>query len=124
MGQDGLGVLGGPTIGEQFFPLGIVSMGSQEDLAEIPPRFEAMTLCSGENRVQHGGPWSRLFTAQEQPILASDRLMPKRSLRGVVVDREAAVLRVTSQGVPLVACIGDALANALLGNTLGLSSAR
>jgi hypothetical protein len=39
MGQDGLRVLGSPAIGEHFFPLGVVGMGSQENLAEILPRF-------------------------------------------------------------------------------------
>jgi hypothetical protein len=95
MSQNGFGMCGGPAIGEHLFELGILGMQSYPKFANIRPRFNPMSFRAGQNRVQHGCPWSGIFAPQEQPVLTPDRLVTQRSFAHVVVDCQPSVCRVT-----------------------------
>ncbi len=54
----------------------LIIMQAQENLAQIGPRLDPMSLGTGENGEQDGCPWSCLLAAEEQPILAANGLVP------------------------------------------------
>ena len=50
MRENGCGVFGGPAIWEQLIKLRIVAMQAQEDLTQVGPRLDPVTLGASENR--------------------------------------------------------------------------
>ena len=50
MRENGCGVFGGPAIWEQLVKLLVVVMQAQEDLTQVGPRLDPVTLGAGENR--------------------------------------------------------------------------
>jgi len=76
MGEDGVGMRRSPAVGQHLVQPRVVCMQAQEKFAYLAPRLDPMTLRAGQNHAQHGRPRTCGFTAQEQPILASNGLVP------------------------------------------------
>jgi len=91
MGEDCLGMRRSPAIRQHLIQPRVVPMEAEKKVAQIAPWFDSMTLRASQDRVQHGGSAARGFMAQKQPILAADRLMVKRPLADVVVDRQTTI---------------------------------
>ena len=81
IGEHGFGVIGGPLVGQHLVETRIVVVQAQQQLAQVGPRFDAVTLGAGEDREQDGRPRPGLLAAQEQPVLSPDRLVTERSSR-------------------------------------------
>src|SRR3990167_9118957 len=107
MGENGFGMRRVPAVGQHLVQPPVVRMQAEEKVAHVAPWLDPMTLCTGEDRVQHRRSRTRGLAPQEEPILSANGLVPKRSLAHVVVDRQTTVFRVATQRLPLVACIGD-----------------
>ena len=69
-GEDRLGMCGGPAVREQLLKALVIRVDAEEKVAHVGPGFDTMTLGPCKNRIQHGGSWSRCFTAQEKPVFA------------------------------------------------------
>jgi len=95
MSQHGFRVLSCPVVGKHFFPSWIVGIGSHEYLTDVGPRFDPVSLRAGQYRVQHRSARPCLLATQEEPILPTDRLLPKRSFRRIVINRQTPVFSVT-----------------------------
>ena len=93
--QNGFGMCGRPAIGKHLFELAILGVEPHQKFSNIRPRFNPMSFCTGQDRVQYCRPWSGIFTPQEQPVLTPDRLVAQRPFAHVVVDRQPSVRRVT-----------------------------
>jgi len=65
-----------PTVGQHLIDPRIVGVQPRQNLSQIGPGLDAVTLSPGNHREQDGGPWPRLLAPQEQPILPANRLMP------------------------------------------------
>ena len=85
--QDRFGMLDCPTIWQHRFELAVLGVQTDEKVAHVNPWLDAMSLRTGKDRVQHCGTRATVRTAQEQPVLPSDRLMSQRAFGCVVVDR-------------------------------------
>ena len=55
----------GPSVRQHLFQMRILCVEPQEKIADVSPGINAMTLGTGQDRVQHGGSWAGGFTAQE-----------------------------------------------------------
>ncbi len=87
IGEHGFGVIGRPLIGQHLVETRVVVVQAEQQLTQIGPRFDAVALGTGEDREQDGRSRPGLRAAQEQPVLAPDRLVTQRSLADIVVDR-------------------------------------
>jgi hypothetical protein len=47
-------MLGRPMIGEHVFEAFVVCVQSHQKFSNVGPGLNAMTLCAGQDRVQHG----------------------------------------------------------------------
>ena len=115
VGEHGFGVMGGPLVGQHLVETRIVVVQAEQQLAQVGPRLDPVTLGPGKDREQNGRPRPGLPASQEQPILAADRLMPERSFTDVVVDRQSTVRRVTTECLPLVLGVRHGLGQHALG---------
>jgi hypothetical protein len=70
MRQDGLRVRGRPTIRKQRFEFHIIASQLDENIPDVRPWFEVVSLGSGKDRVQNGRPRASVLAAQKLPILA------------------------------------------------------
>ena len=122
--EDGLGMRRGPAVRQHLLQAQIVRMQAEQKVADVSPRLDAMTLRTGQDRVQHGRPRPRRFAAQEEPILSANGLVPKGPLAHVVVDRQTTIFGVATQRLPLVSCVGDRLGQAALGQRLAANCAK
>ena len=75
MRENRLGMRSGPAVGEHFFQTFFLRMEAEKKVADVGPRFNAVTLGASQDRVQHGGSWAGSFTAQEEPILTTNCLV-------------------------------------------------
>src|SRR5271165_419415 len=77
-----LGVRRSPAVWQQTFQQvrAGVHRQLQDDVVEIGPRLDPVPLRSRYDRVDHRRSRTRLFTPQEQPILATNGLIPHPSL--------------------------------------------
>ena len=91
MGEDRLGVGRGPAVGKHLFQTRVIGMEAKQELTDVAPRLDPMTLGVGEDRVQHGRPRACCLASQKEPILPADGLVAKRSLAHVIVDRQATI---------------------------------
>jgi hypothetical protein len=113
--ENGFGMCCRPAIGQHFLQMWILRMQAEKKFAHIGPRFNAMALRTGQDRAEYSRPRPGIFTAQEEPVLSADGLVPQRPLAQVVVDGQAAVVRVATQGFPLISGVGDRLCQTALG---------
>src|SRR5258707_2172840 len=90
--EHGIGVLDCPLVGEHLIETWIVVVQAQQQLTQVGPRFDTMTLGAGEDREQDGRAGPGLPTAQEQPVFSPDRLVTERPFADVVVDRKSTIL--------------------------------
>ena len=90
-------------------------MLAEQQFAQVGPRFDSVALGAGQNREQDGRPRSGLTAPQEQPVFPPDRLVAECSFADVVVDRQPTVFSVATERLPLVAGVGDGLAQHALG---------
>ena len=67
MGENRLGMPRGPAVGQHFFQSRGVRIQAEQEVADVDPGLDAMTLGAREDRVQHGGSRTRGFAAQEEP---------------------------------------------------------
>jgi hypothetical protein len=86
----------GPAVRQHLFQTRVICIQAEQQVPDVGPRLDAMTLGARQDRVQHGGPGARGFMAQEEPIFTADRLMAKRPLADVVVDRQATIFGVAA----------------------------
>ena len=86
MTENRLGMVRGPAIRQHLLQTQVLGIEAEKQVADVGPRFDAMSLGAGEDRIQHGGSWARRFTAQEEPILPANGLVTKCPLTDVVVD--------------------------------------
>jgi hypothetical protein len=82
-----------------------------QNAAEVGVRVEAVALGAGDQRVESRVAFARVVMAGEKPVLSSDRDTLERTLGGVVVDVQVALLDVTAQRFLLVQGVGDRLAH-------------
>ena len=115
MGEDCLGMRRGPAVRQHLFQTRIVRMQAEQEIADVDPGLDTMTLGARQDRVQHGGSRPRGFAAQEEPILASEGLVTQCPLTDVIVDRQTAILRVATQRLPLVAGVGHGFGQTAFG---------
>src|SRR5688572_11719986 len=71
--KHGLGMLDGPSVGEHLIESWIVVVQTQQQFAQVRPRFDAVTLGASEDREQDSRPRAGLSAAQEQPVFSADR---------------------------------------------------
>ncbi len=115
MFQHVLGMVRCPPVWKQSFQIRLACAQVEQDVPNIRPRFQAMTLGSRQNGEQHRRPWSRLGTSQELPVLPSNGLESHRPLRDIVIDRQPAVAHVLPQRSPLVPSVGHRFSQGRLG---------
>ena len=92
--EDRVGMIGSPTIGQHPFEAQVVCMESEQQVADVGPGLDTMSLRAGQDRVQNGSSWTGRFMAQEEPILSADGLMTKRAFADVVVDCQTTIFGV------------------------------
>ncbi len=109
-------MIGSPTIGQHLIKSRIVSVQSQQDFAQVGPRFDPMSLCSSKDGVQNGGASARLFAAQKEPIFSANGLVPQRSFADVVVNGKPPVFGIASKCPPLVLRVRHSFAQSALGS--------
>src|SRR5437016_11792310 len=83
--EHGFGVLDCPLIREHLIETWIVVVQAQQQLTQVGPRFDTMTLGAGEDREQDGRAGPGVLTAQEQPVFSPDRLVTQRSFADIIV---------------------------------------
>src|SRR5580658_2087519 len=85
--EDGLRVLDCPSIGEHVVETGGVVVKAQQQLTQVRPRLNPVTLGTGEDGEQDGRSRPGFLVAQEQPVFSSDCLVTQRAFADIVVDR-------------------------------------
>lgn len=69
-------------------------MEAEQEVVDVSPGLDAMTLGSREDRVQHGRSRARSFMTQEEPIFAANGLMPERPFADIVIDGQTTIVGV------------------------------
>ncbi len=120
MAQHVLGVRQCPTVRQQAGQRlrARVHRKLQDHVVQVGPGLEPMPLRPRDDRAEHRRTRTRLVAPQEHPVLAADGLIPKPTLRHVIVDRQPAILRVPAQRLPLVQRIRHRLRQRRLGQQL------
>jgi hypothetical protein len=81
----------------------------REEALQIGEGTEAVELGRGDQTVEDRVPAAALVAGGEEPVLPADGDPAQRSLGGVVVDCEVAVLGVAPQGLPPEPSIAEGL---------------
>ncbi len=63
MGEDGFGMLSGPTVWQHLFKPVVIGVHAEEEFADVSPRFQPVPFRAGQDRIQHGRPRTRRLAA-------------------------------------------------------------
>jgi tetratricopeptide (TPR) repeat protein len=85
-----------PAIGQKGVEINVLSGQVIQDVSQIGPDIQFVSLGATDDRVDCRGPMARLLAADKQPVLSANGLMPHPSFTGVVVDRQASVFGVAT----------------------------
>ena len=70
MREDRLGMRCGPAVGQHLLQTQVVGMQAEKKVTDVAPRFDPMTLRTGENCAQHSRTRTGRFAALGMPSLS------------------------------------------------------
>lgn len=89
------------------YPMGRPARQQAEEIAQVHPRLDPVHLAARQQRDEDRVGPRAVLRADEEPVLASDRLPPQLPLRDVVAQRQLPIVQKAPEGGALVERVAD-----------------